>query len=128
MERKSGVLMHISSLYSKSGIGTMGEEARKFVDFLSDAHQTYWQILPLSQTGFGDSPYQSFSAFAGNPYLIDLDYLCKDGLLLKEDYENIDWEMNEGINYGILYQKRYPILKKACKCNNRRKYFERHCL
>ena len=115
MERKSGVLMHISSLYSKSGIGTMGEEARKFVDFLSDAHQTYWQILPLSQTGFGDSPYQSFSAFAGNPYLIDLDYLCKDGLLLKEDYENVDWEMNEGINYGVLYQKRYPILKKACK-------------
>ena len=115
MERKSGVLMHISSLYSKSGIGTMGDEARKFVDFLSDAHQTYWQILPLSQTGFGDSPYQSFSAFAGNPYLIDLDYLYKDGLLLKEDYENIDWENEDGINYGVLYEKRYPILKKACK-------------
>ena len=115
MERKSGVLMHISSLYSKSGIGTMGDEARKFVDFLSEAHQTYWQILPLSQTGFGDSPYQSFSAFAGNPYLIDLDYLYRDGLLLKEDYENIDWQDNNGINYGVLYEKRYPILKKACK-------------
>ncbi len=115
MERKSGVLMHISSLYSKSGIGTMGDEARKFVDFLSDAHQTYWQILPLSQTGFGDSPYQSFSAFAGNPYLIDLDYLYKDGLLSKEDYENIDWKNEDGINYGVLYEKRYPILKKACK-------------
>ena len=61
MERKSGVLMHISSLYSKSGIGTMGDEAYRFVDFLVDADQTYWQILPLSQTGFGDSPYQSFS-------------------------------------------------------------------
>ena len=115
MERKSGVLMHISSLYSKSGIGTMGDEARKFVDFLSDAHQTYWQILPLSQTGFGDSPYQSFSAFAGNPYLIDLDYLCNDGLLSKADFENVDWQCDDGINFGVLYEKRYPILKKACK-------------
>ena len=115
MERKSGVLMHISSLPSKTGIGTMGDEARKFVDFLSNSHQTYWQILPLSQTGFGDSPYQSFSAFAGNPYLIDLDYLCKDGLLNEEDYKYVDWEFDGGINYGALYNKRYPILRKACK-------------
>ncbi len=115
MNRKSGVLMHISSLYSKSGIGTMGDEAYKFVDFLVDADQTYWQILPLSQTGFGDSPYQSFSAFAGNPYLIDLDYLCNDGLLSKADFENVDWQSDDGINFGVLYEKRYPILKKACK-------------
>ena len=107
--------MHISSLYSKSGIGTMGDEAYKFVDFLVDADQTYWQILPLSQTGFGDSPYQSFSAFAGNPYLIDLDYLCNDGLLSKLDFENVDWQSDDGINFGVLYEKRYPILKKACK-------------
>ncbi len=107
--------MHISSLYSKSGIGTMGDEAYKFVDFLVDADQTYWQILPLSQTGFGDSPYQSFSAFAGNPYLIDLDYLCNDGLLSKVDFENVDWQSDDGINFGVLYEKRYPILKKACK-------------
>ena len=107
--------MHISSLYSKSGIGTMGDEAYKFVDFLVDADQTYWQILPLSQTGFGDSPYQSFSAFAGNPYLIDLDYLCNDGLLSKADFENVDWQSDDGINFGVLYEKRYPILKKACK-------------
>lgn len=107
--------MHISSLYSKSGIGTMGDEAYKFVDFLVDADQTYWQILPLSQTGFGDSPYQSFSAFAGNPYLIDLDYLCNDGLLSKVDYEDVDWQNDDGINFGVLYEKRYPILKKACK-------------
>ena len=115
MNRKSGILMHISSLYSKSGIGTMGDEAYKFVDFLVDADQTYWQILPLSQTGFGDSPYQSFSAFAGNPYLIDLDYLCNDGLLSKLDFENVDWQSDDGINFGVLYEKRYPILKKACK-------------
>ena len=107
--------MHISSLYSKSGIGTMGDEAYKFVDFLVDADQTYWQILPLSQTGFGDSPYQSFSAFAGNPYLIDLDYLCNDGLLSKADFENVDWQSDDGINFGVLYERRYPILKKACK-------------
>ena len=107
--------MHISSLYSKCGIGTMGDEAYKFVDFLVDADQTYWQILPLSQTGFGDSPYQSFSAFAGNPYLIDLDYLCNDGLLSKLDFENVDWQSDDGINFGVLYEKRYPILKKACK-------------
>lgn len=107
--------MHISSLYSKSGIGTMGDETYKFVDFLVDADQTYWQILPLSQTGFGDSPYQSFSAFAGNPYLIDLDYLCNDGLLSKVDYEDVDWQSDDGINFGVLYEKRYPILKKACK-------------
>ena len=107
--------MHISSLYSKSGIGTMGDEAYKFVDFLVDADQTYWQILPLSQTGFGDSPYQSFSAFAGNPYLIDLNYLSNDGLLSKADFENVDWQSDDGINFGVLYERRYPILKKACK-------------
>ena len=115
MDRKSGVLMSISSLPSKTGIGTMGDKAREFVDFLSDSHQTYWQILPLSPTSYGDSPYQSFSAFAGNPYLIDLDYLNKDGLLSKEDYENVDWEFSGRINYGALYNKRYPILRKACR-------------
>ncbi len=115
MERKAGVLMAISSLPSNSGIGTMGDKAREFVDFLSDAHQTYWQILPLSPTSYGDSPYQSFSAFAGNPYLIDLDYLNRDGLLDKEDFEYVDWEFNGRINYGALYNKRYPILRKACK-------------
>lgn len=115
MERKSGVLMHIASLPSKSGIGTFGEEAYKFADFLSEAHQTYWQILPLSQTGFGDSPYQSVSAFAGNPYFIDLDFLEKDGLIYKHEYENIDWEFTGRINYDALYRKRYPILRIACK-------------
>ena len=115
MDRKSGVLMHISSLPSKYGIGSFGDEAYKFVDFLSEAHQTYWQILPLSQTGYGDSPYQSVSAFAGNPYFIDLEYLEKEGLLKKEDYVDVDWEFNGRINYGALYNKCYPILRLACK-------------
>ena len=114
MERKSGVLMHISSLPSDHGIGTLGKEAYNFVDFLHEAHQTYWQILPLSQTGFGDSPYQSVSTFAGNPYFIDLDMLCDDGLLAKEDYLDIDWKDNTvSINYGVMFEKRYPVLRKA---------------
>ena len=116
MERKSGVLMHISSLPGDTGIGTMGDEARKFVDFLSAAHQTYWQILPLCQTSYGDSPYQSYSTFAGNPYFIDLDYLKDDGLLKEKDYKDIDWESDPTtINYEALYHKRFPILRKAVK-------------
>ena len=71
--RRSGVLMHITSLPSPYGIGTLGKEAMRFVDFLESAGQSCWQILPLSQTGFGDSPYQSISTYSGNPYMIDLD-------------------------------------------------------
>ena len=78
--RTSGVLMPISSLPSQYGIGTMGKEARRFVDFLEKGGQTYWQILPICPTSYGDSPYQSFSSFAGNPYFIDLELLCKDKL------------------------------------------------
>lgn len=79
--------MHISSLPGKFGIGTFGKEAYKFVDFLSRTGLTYWQILPLGPTGYGDSPYQSFSAFAGNPYFIDFDMLNEEGILAKSDYE-----------------------------------------
>ena len=85
MKRSSGIIMHIASLPGKYGIGTFGKEAYEFSDFLKKAHQKYWQILPLGQTSYGDSPYQSFSAFAGNPYFIDFDILEKDGLLKKED-------------------------------------------
>ena len=85
MKRSSGILMPISSLPSPHGIGTLGAEARKFVDFLADAGQSWWQILPVSPTSYGDSPYQSFSAYAGNPYFIDLDLLCEDGLLTPEE-------------------------------------------
>ena len=80
-KRSSGVLAHVTSLPSPHGVGTMGKTARDFVDFLAAAHQTYWQVLPLGHTGFGDSPYQCFSAAAGNPYLIDMDLLVEDGLL-----------------------------------------------
>ena len=112
--RKSGILLHISSLPSEYGIGTFGKEAYRFVDFLEKSGQAYWQILPVGVTGYGDSPYQSFSSFAGNPYFIDLDLLCKDGLLKKEDYENIDFGKDiERVDYGTLYSVRYPILRKV---------------
>ncbi len=112
--RKSGVLMHISSLSSPYGIGTMGKEAYEFVDFLKLSGQTCWQLLPICPTSYGDSPYQSYSTFAGNPYFIDLEQLQQMGLLEKEEYETIDWEAEENtINYGVMYQKRYPILRKA---------------
>lgn len=114
--RSSGILMHISSLPSPYGIGSLGSPARDFIDFLKAAGQTYWQILPICPTGYGDSPYQSFSTFAGNPYFIDLEELEKMGLLLGEDYHDVDWESPEDkVNYGALYQKRYPILKLAAE-------------
>lgn len=113
--RASGVLMHLSSLPSPYGIGTMGRAAREFVDFLAAAGQRYWQILPICPTSYGDSPYQSFSTFAGNPYLIDLDLLAADGLLRREEYADIDWESTpDRVNYGALYRKRWEVLRKAC--------------
>ena len=112
--RKSGILMHISSLSSPYGIGTMGQTARQFVDFLKEGGQQCWQLLPICPTSYGDSPYQSYSTFAGNPYFIDLDELEKIGLLQKEDYEHIDWECSpDKVNYGTMYQKRYRVLRKA---------------
>ena len=114
--RTSGILMHISSLPSKYGIGTMGREARKYVDFLAKAGQTYWQILPICPTSYGDSPYQSFSSFAGNPYFIDLDLLCKDKLLKKAECDSYFWGKSDTeVDYGILYENRYDLLKKAYK-------------
>lgn len=114
--RSSGVLMHISSLPSPYGIGTMGRAARDFVDFLQKSGQRYWQILPICPTGYGDSPYQTFSTFAGNPYFIDLEMLTEAGLLEKNDYADIDWESTpDRVNFGALYEKRYPVLRKAAK-------------
>ena len=112
--RKSGVLLHLSSLPSPYGIGTMGQAAYDFIDFLADAGQACWQVLPVCPTSYGDSPYQSFSTFAGNPYFIDLDSLVKDGLLKQEELDAIDWESEpDDINYGVLYEKRYPLLRLA---------------
>ena len=112
--RSSGILMHITSLPSPFGIGTLGKAAYEFIDFLKAANQKYWQILPLNPTGFGNSPYQSFSAFAGNPYLIDLDFLCEEGLLLKEEYCNTDWGNNpQSVDFGKIYLNRSDVLRKA---------------
>ncbi len=112
--RSSGVLLHISSLPSPGGIGTMGSAAYKFVDFLKKAGQRYWQILPICPTGFGDSPYQSFSSFAGNPYFIDLEILRKKKLLTKEEITAADATGDAAhVNYEKLYNTRFPILRLA---------------
>ncbi|MDR3593699.1 4-alpha-glucanotransferase [Clostridium sp.] len=114
MNRSSGIIMHISSLPGKYGIGTFGKEAYKFGDFLRKAGQKYWQILPLGPTSFGDSPYQSFSAFAGNPYFIDFDMLERDGLLNKQDYDSIKFCENvETIDYSIMFSEKFNVLRKA---------------
>ena len=106
--------MHITSLPSKYGIGTLGKEAYRFADFLSDAGQTYWQILPIGPTSYGDSPYQSFSTFAGNHYLIDLDILRKDGLLKKEEIEGLDWyDTEEVVSYEKIFNLKFNVLKKS---------------
>ena len=112
--RCGGILMHISSLPSPYGIGTMGKEARKFADFLEKAGQKYWQILPICPTSYGDSPYQSFSSFAGNPYFIDLETLCKEKLLKKSECESFPWGENPHyVDYGVMYQSRYQLLRFA---------------
>ena len=112
--RKSGILMHISSLPTPYGIGSMGKCAYEFVDFLCEAGQSYWQILPLSPTGYGDSPYQSFSTFAGNHYLIDLDMLIAEGLLTQEEVDAISWSQDESrVDFGCLYNNRLDLLHLA---------------
>ncbi|OOM79150.1 4-alpha-glucanotransferase [Clostridium sp. BL-8] len=114
MNRGSGIIMHIASLPGKYGIGTFGKEAYEFGDFLKKAGQKYWQILPLGPTSFGDSPYQSFSAFAGNPYFIDFDILKEEGLLKEEDYNSIDFGKNsEDIGYGTIFTEKFKVLRKA---------------
>ena len=114
MQRSSGVLMPLSSLPSPYGIGSMGKEAYRFVDFLKAGGQTYWQLLPLCPTGAGDSPYSSFSTFAGNPYFIDLDTLIRDRLLKKAEVEAVDWGKNaQAVDYGKLNGGRAPLLRKA---------------
>ena len=112
--RESGILMHITSLPGPYGIGTMGKQAYGFVDFLVSAGQSCWQILPLTPTGYGDSPYQSFSACAGNHYLIDLDTLVAEGLLKKEEITAVNWGSDpERVDYGKLYSHRIRVLKLA---------------
>lgn len=111
--RRAGLLMPIFSLPGKYGIGSFSKEARAFADFLKEAGQSYWQILPLGPTGYGDSPYQSFSTFAGNPYFIDLEQLQEEGYLSEADCAELANASESQIDYGMLYEKRYPVLKKA---------------
>lgn len=112
--RQAGILMHLTSLPSPWGIGTMGQAARDFADFLAAAGQSVWQLLPICPTSFGDSPYQSFSAFAGNPYLIDLDTLAQEELLSPEEYRTLNWGGKPDIvDYGVLYETRWGVLRKA---------------
>ena len=113
-ERTSGVLMHITSLPSPHGIGSLGKAAYDFVDFLQTAGQRYWQVLPLGHTGFGDSPYQCFSAAAGNYLLIDLDMLEQDRLLTKEEIQQAEFDHTpDKVEYELLAASRPPLLRKA---------------
>lgn len=114
LQRGAGLLMPISSLPSPYGIGTLGKEAYKFVDYLVSAGQKYWQVLPVGPTSYGDSPYQSFSAFAGNPYFIDLDYLVEEGLLTKAQIKKFPWGDNpEYVDYATIYYSRFDVLRIA---------------
>lgn len=115
MKRSAGILLSISSLPSKYGIGCFSEEAYKFIDFLKASGQSFWQILPLGPTGYGDSPYQSFSAFAGNPYFIDLDEFVEMGILTEEECRESECGEEDSVDYSVLYSKRYPLLMKAYK-------------
>ncbi|MBP3205591.1 MAG: 4-alpha-glucanotransferase [Lachnospiraceae bacterium] len=112
--RQQGILMPIASIPSAYGIGTFGKESYRFVDFLEKAGQTLWQILPLGPTGYGDSPYQTFSTFAGNPYFIDLEMLITDGLLTRKECDSCSFDGDTGsIDYEKIYYARFPLLRKA---------------
>ena len=114
MERASGILLPLFSLPSPYGIGTMGRAAYEFADFLHAAGQRYWQLLPLGPTGYGDSPYQSFSTYAGNPYFIDLELLAEDGLLTQAELSAREWGNDpRRVDYGAVYENRLPLLRLA---------------
>ncbi len=111
--RKSGILLHISSLSSPHGIGNLGRCAYEFIDFLSDSGVGYWQVLPVGPTGYGDSPYQTFSTFAGSPYLVDPDMLVEKGLIEPEDLLPCAPADPERVDYGALYRTRFTVFRKA---------------
>ncbi len=114
MNRTAGILLSVSSLPGRFGIGCFSKSAYDFVDWLKEAGQTYWQILPLGPTSYGDSPYQSFSTFAGNPYFISLDELIEEGVLTEKECKNADFgKKADDIDYEKIYKKRYPLLRKA---------------
>lgn len=117
--RGAGILLPVSSLPSNYGIGTFGKEAYNFIDLLVKAKQKYWQVLPIGPTSYGDSPYQSFSAFSGNPYFIDLDTLMEEGLLTREDVEQYEWGSNESyVDYAKVFESRFKVLRVAFNNSN----------
>lgn len=120
-KRSAGILLPVFSLPSPYGIGSFGKAAYNWVDFLTEAGQSYWQVLPLGPTSFGDSPYQSFSAFAGNPYFIDPDLLCEQGLLQKDECSAADWGGDPSrVDYRAIFRQREPLLRKAfCRFEDR---------
>ena len=107
--------MHLSSLPSPHGVGSMGKPARDFIDFLAKAGQTYWQLLPICPTSYGDSPYQSFSTYAGNPYYIDLEEFIEKGFLNKEGCDNSDYLDGAYVDYEKIFHTKFALLKKAYK-------------
>ncbi len=115
MERGAGILLPVSSLPSPYGIGSFGKHAYEFVDFLKRSGQKYWQVLPLGPTSYGDSPYQSFSAFAGNPYFIDLDVLISEGLLTQSEVNSVNWDNGSKVDYAQLFKERFKLLRAAFK-------------
>ena len=119
MERKSGILMPVASLPSRFGIGCFDKAAYDFVDMLEKSGQSYWQILPMGPTGYGDSPYQSFSTFAGNPYFISLTELIKKGYLTERECAASTEGMSpKFIRYDLIYKRRFALLKKAFKASS----------
>ncbi len=119
MNRAAGILLSVTSLPSRYGIGCFSKSARDFVDWLKGAGQSYWQILPLGPTSYGDSPYQSFSTFAGNPYFISLEDLVDEGVLAEEECEAIDFgNEQDAVDYRKMYEGRYPLLRKAYERSN----------
>ena len=117
--RESGILLPISSLPSGCGIGCFSKEAYTFVDQLASAGQKYWQILPLGPTSYGDSPYQSFSTYAGNPYFIDLEVLVREGVLTQKECDDADFGQNpRAVDYGKIYKARFKLLRMAYERSN----------
>ena len=119
MKRSAGILLPVASLPSKYGIGCFSKSAYEFVDWLREAGQSFWQILPLGPTGYGDSPYQSFSTFAGNPYFISLEELVEEGVLTEEECEKADFGADpSSVDYEKIYKSRYGLLRKAYERSN----------
>jgi 4-alpha-glucanotransferase len=111
--RSSGVLLHPTSLPSRFGIGELGSEAYRFIDFLVESSQQLWQVLPLGPTGYGNSPYASFSALAGNPLLISLEQLQEQGLLTEEDFAALPEFAFDNVDFEQVIKTKIPLLQKA---------------